>query len=220
MDKDAFNLEAYKSIRDEINRRIDIHYKIITTKYAFVGILLAFSLTSLADLRIGFSPFVVAAALAFLLDVVILENLGWIRNAGHFIRTRVENTPLSIVRWEGQGAQTGGKWNCFTVRGYILGSWIIGPIIYSGSFIDGLDYRNSVQVVANAACAYLLIYSLYLVFAHLGVRKAMAAEPEMGSAIVDPGSRRTADALPRPQTVLGVPGQAYGEAEADEQATS
>lgn len=42
MKKDDYNIEAFKSIRQEINNRIDIHYKMLVYKLAFSGAIFSF----------------------------------------------------------------------------------------------------------------------------------------------------------------------------------
>jgi hypothetical protein len=173
MEKNAYNIEVFKSLREEIHRRIDIHYRIILTKYVLVGGLFAYLLTHAAELRTGVSPFLVASALSFSLDIVILENLGWIRTAGSFIRNNIETSDLAIVKWETRAAQPGNRWTCFTVAGYILGTWSIGIIFLLGAIL--VDRDLSIEGIFGVVVTlYLLSYSLYLVTKHLGQRAASA----------------------------------------------
>jgi hypothetical protein len=114
MEKSAYNLEAYKAIREEIHRRVDIHFRLILAKYILVGALLAYLITNRDRASIAVSPLLVSAAFAFLLDVTILENLGWVRICGVFIRDNIETTELSVVRWEGGAAQVDLIWYLFS----------------------------------------------------------------------------------------------------------
>lgn len=167
MQKDDFNLAILKALRQEINIRIIINYILTGVKY-IVGLGLLIYLLYGNHLNEIVSPFLFTATFAFLLDIAILENLGWIRNAGSFIRRNLENTDLTIVRWESEGAQTGGVWSCFTVQGYLLGTWSIGLLLFVGSFIDHTGTVTRLEVFATVVSAYFLVYSFYLVFAHLG----------------------------------------------------
>jgi hypothetical protein len=168
MKKDDFNLEVYKSLRDEINRRIEIHYRVILTKYLVVGGLFAYLVTHAPVITASVSPFLVSGGFAFVLDVIVLENLGWIRNAGSFVRNNIESTELAVVRWETRGAQPENIWTCFTVPGYLLGSWSIGVIFLVGALVVDPISPNGGEVFGLIATLYLLSYSLYLVFHHLG----------------------------------------------------
>lgn len=185
MDKNAYSLEAYSSIRSEIRARLDAHFRLTLAKYLLVGALLAFLMTSQAEILIRFPPLLVAAIFAFLLDVAILENLGWIRSAGAFIKDRIENTPLRVVRWESEGAQAAGRWNCFNLTGYLFGSWSIGAFLYAGTFVVGVHYRDRVQLFALLLSTYLLLYSLYLAVRHLGARPSHPTAAVRDSPIVD-----------------------------------
>ncbi len=168
MKKDDFNLEVYKSLREEINRRIEIHYRVIMAKYIVVGGLFAYLVTHASVVAANVSPFLISGGFAFVLDLIVLENLGWIRNAGSFVRNNIESTQLEIVRWETRGAQPDNVWTCFTVPGYLLGSWSIGVIFFIGAFVVGPVRFDSSEIFGLVATLYLLTYSLYLVFHHLG----------------------------------------------------
>lgn len=185
MDKNAYSLEAYSSIRAEIRARLDAHFRLTLAKYVLVGALLAFLLTSQDGVLIPVSPFLVAAIFAFLLDVAILENLGWIRSAGTFIKDRIENTDLRVVRWESEGAQAGGRWNCFNLKGFLFGSWSIGFFLSVGAVVAGVDYQDRVQLFTLLLTVYLLLYSLYLAITHLGTHGGHASPAVPDSPIVD-----------------------------------
>ncbi|MEQ1714299.1 MAG: hypothetical protein ABL908_23275 [Hyphomicrobium sp.] len=127
MKKDTFNERSFSSARDEINKRIELHHKLLFEKYALAGAVLAFLLDKGRDL--GVSPFLLASLMGLFMDIVIIENLGWIRAAGHYIRTHIESSPLGIVRWENDFAQRNGNWTCFTVAGYVIGTLALAPAL-------------------------------------------------------------------------------------------
>ncbi|HYV15517.1 MAG TPA: hypothetical protein VE972_05820 [Conexibacter sp.] len=208
MKKDDYNLEAFKSIRDEINRRIEIHYRVVLTKYVLVGSLFAYLVTHRSAYA-HVSPFEVASAFAFILDVIVLENLGWIRSAGSFIRNTIETTPIEIVKWETRGAQPDNRWTCFTTQGYVLGSWSIGVILLIGAAVTNQGRLTGASVFGFIATMYLLVYSLYLIFHHLGADRAPInpyASPVVDTAIVPEAEMRVtrtdmgADGMPREPT--------------------
>ncbi|MEQ1713186.1 MAG: hypothetical protein ABL908_17535 [Hyphomicrobium sp.] len=127
MKKDTFNEKIFSSARDEINKRIELHHKLLFEKYALAGAVLAFLLDKGRDL--GVSPFLLASLMGLFMDIVIIENLGWIRAAGHYIRTHIESSQLGIVRWESDFAQRTGNWTCFTVAGYVFGTLALSPAL-------------------------------------------------------------------------------------------
>lgn len=175
MEKDSFNAEMLRSLRNEINIRIALHFALLLIKYTLgTTVILTVVATNFPN-RFAALGLLIAATLAFLLDVVILENLGWIRTVGAFQKNYIENTSQPIVRWESKGAQTGGAWNCFTVQGYILGTWIIGPLLFVAAFFLELDAGSPLSVFGIIVTTYFLTYSLYLTFRHLGRRYEDAA---------------------------------------------
>jgi hypothetical protein len=123
-----YNKEIFSSIRQEINQRISIHYTMMFGKYAVLGAVLAFLIKDGSNLQV--SPLLLAALTSMLLDLVIVENLGWVHSAGHFIKTRVEAHSDGIIRWESDFAQHRGRWVCFTSSSYIFGTWIVAPFLF------------------------------------------------------------------------------------------
>ena len=68
-----------------------------------------------------------------------MENLGWMRKAGSFVKKEIETINIDLVKWETDGAQPSGRWTCFTVPGYILGTWLSGVIFFVGAFVVGIN---------------------------------------------------------------------------------
>ena len=167
MKKDEYNLEAYKFIRQEIDKRIDIHYKTIMWKVIVAGAIIAFLLDKGKSIPI--SPYVIAPIFLFLMDIIILENLGQIKSAGVFIKKNIETFEGNdlIIKWENDFAQAGNNWGCFSTFGYILGIWIIAPMILIGGFIFDFDVKNNVDIFTYIIALYLAIYSLFLIFNEL-----------------------------------------------------
>src|SRR5215472_1193056 len=170
IDKQSFNLEVYKSLRAEMDLRINNYYRLILAKYTFGGALLAYLITHRTQLTANISPFLIVSGFAFLLDVAILGNLGWMKMAGAFIKDHIETIDPDLIKWETIGAQPSDKWSCFTVPGYILGTWSNGAIFFIGAF--GVHFRTigRANELAQGACACLLVYTLYLTIKHLGRR--------------------------------------------------
>jgi len=171
MKKDEYNLEAYKFIRQEIDKRIDIHYKVIMWKIIVAGAIIAFLLDKGENIPI--SPYVITSIFLFLMDIVILENLGHIKSAGAFIKKNIETFEGNdlILKWENDFAQAGGNWGCFSALGYILGIWSIAPLILVGGIIFDFDSQNNVDIFTFLVAGYLGIVSLYLVFNELSFDK-------------------------------------------------
>lgn len=166
MKKDDFNIEFFKYIREEIIKRIEIHYKVVLVKFVLTGGLFAFILSKKQEISI--SAFLIASIFAFLFDIVILENLGWIRSAGYFIKNNIEDIDLKILKWETDFAQCGGSWCCFTVQGYLFGVWIIAPALLLAAFIFDFNTNNKPEVFMFVMSTYLTAYSVYLIFKNLG----------------------------------------------------
>ena len=166
MKKDDYNLTFFAYIREEINKRIEIHYKLVLAKFALAGGLFAFLLSQGDEIKI--SSFLLASIFAFLVDIVILENLGWVRSAGHYIKNNIENTEQNILRWETDFTQFGGSWNCFSVQGYLFGVWVIAPAFLIGAFIFDFDPANKPEIFMFIVAAYLAAYTVHLVFKNLG----------------------------------------------------
>jgi hypothetical protein len=168
--RDSFNVVMIKSLRTEINLRVTIHFALILTKYiASAIVILGIVLWGppQASPALGL---LVAAIFGFLIDIVILENLGWVRTAGSFQKCNLENSDLLIVKWESKVAQSGNAWTCFTVPGYLLGTWSVGPLLFFSAFFLQFSTARSLNVVAVTATSYFMTYSFYLVFRHLGKR--------------------------------------------------
>ncbi|STZ63263.1 Uncharacterised protein [Moraxella lacunata] len=161
MKKDEYNIEIFKSIREEINSRIGVHYNLILSKLALSGGLFSF----LYGKDILISPFFIASIFSLIFDIIIIENLGWIRGAGNYIKNYIENSNLNIVRWETNFAQSSNQWVCFTPIGYILGIWLFS-IFW---FIGGIIYwtTNGLNILSLLAIFSLIIYTLFLVHRHL-----------------------------------------------------
>lgn len=166
MKKDDYNLEFFKYIREEINKRVDIHYKLLLSKIALSGAMFAFLIGQTKNIPI--SPYLVTAIFAFLIDIVVLENLGWIRSAGVYIKQNIENTELNILRWETDFTQASSTWTCFSPIGYIFGVWAIAPALLLAAFIFDYDPANKIQMFMFLMGAYQAAYTLYLVFKNLG----------------------------------------------------
>lgn len=114
------------------------------------------------------SAFQITALFAFLFDIVILENLGWVRSAGTFIKNNLENTEHPVVRWESDFIQLGGSWSCYSVLGYFLGVWIMAPILFLASFLFEYNTEDKAQMFLFVVGIYLSTYTFYLIIRHLG----------------------------------------------------
>ena len=184
MKRENFNLELFKSLREEINLRISIHYRTLAIKYSLTGVIFTFLIS---DNKIQVSAFTVSALFAFLFDVLMLENLGWIRSTGDFIKRNIEGNMAiidevvkdekEIIKWEtDQTQRPGTPWACFSVKGYILGVWGIGAVLLAGFFVELLFiqeeiFRTDNVVVVNwflfAAAFFAASYTFNLVFVQL-----------------------------------------------------
>jgi hypothetical protein len=187
--KDDYNLEFFKYIREEINKRVDIHYKLLLSKVALAGAMFAFLIGQAKTIPV--SPYLITAIFAFLIDIVVLENLGWIRKAGVYIfaflidivvlenlgwirkagvyiKQNIENTELNILRWETDFTQASSAWTCFSPTGYIIGVWAIAPALLLAAFVFDYDPSNKVQMFLFAMGLYQAAYTLYLIFKNLG----------------------------------------------------
>jgi hypothetical protein len=185
--KDEFNIEYFKSIREEINMRVKIHYQFVLSKFAFGGGLLAFMLTN--KLLLPLSPFAVTACFFMLMDIAILENLGWIRSAGAFVRKNIEDTELQIMRWETGFTQAGGIWSCFNVLGYLAGVWLVAPVMVIAAFLFEYDPNNKPAIALFVVACYLIAYTFYLVIQNLHEDKAKAIEKCKSPLIEKQGGR-------------------------------
>ena len=186
-----FNLEYFKYIRDEITKRVQMHYKLVLAKFVLTGALFAFLWKS--PTTISISPFLFASIFSFLLDVVILENLGWIRSAGSYIKQNIESTELPIVKWEHDFAQAEIEkkwslfrcpWRCFSPLSYLLGIWIIGAALWLGYLVLAFSPGNKVEVFLFVLDCYLLPYTGFLVLRNLAgevpMRSKTSATPISG----------------------------------------
>ena len=167
MRKDEYNLAVFKSIREEINRRIDTHFKLVLAKFALGGGIFAFLVGK--DVNLEVSPYFTTAIFLLLFDVLVLENLGWIRNAGHFIKQHIESNQQNIIRWESEFAQANSKWVCFTKIGYMLGIWIIAPAFLLAGFILDYEHIDKVNVALLIIASYQCCYTFFLICQMLGV---------------------------------------------------
>lgn len=161
---ETHDLEYFKFIRQEILDRIKIHYYALILKFTVTGGLLSFLLTYGKDIPV--SPFLLGSLLACLFDVLLLENLGWIRAAGSFVKWEVEDASFQI-RWEHDFAQHGNRWQCFHPLAYLIGVWSVDFFLWLG-FVT-IDFRRSsgVDIVLLVVSVVSLAYSLVLVFHHL-----------------------------------------------------
>jgi hypothetical protein len=167
-----FDLEYFRSIRQEISDRIKMHYTLLGTKLFIVGGV--FSLLGAGEANGKTSPFLVAAAFSFIFDIVLVENLGWIKRAGLFIKRRFESEGRTSIPWEHEFAQPKGKWTCFEAKSYTLGIWIIGlglALAELRSIWREIEQRQFTINLYLAGVVILLgIYSCILVWRNLGRR--------------------------------------------------
>ena len=168
-----FNLVYFRYIREEILRRVEIHYRIVIMKMTAVGAILAFMLKgnlSEALMPSSSAPFIVASIVAFLMDVLILENLGWLRSAGTYIRENIENGEDWLVNWERDFAQRNNQWACFSFWGYLIGVWSIGFVLSLMGVVVILWENNpkyQVEIPLLIIDAYLTMLSLGLAWRNL-----------------------------------------------------
>jgi hypothetical protein len=170
-----YNIEAYRYIRTEIDNRVQMHYKMVMWKIALGGGLIAFLIDKGQSIPI--SPFILSAIFLFLMDVVIIENLGHIRGAGRFVRNNIENftNKNSIITWERDFAQVNGNW-CFSVQGYVFGIWIIAPLLLIVGFAVDFDPTKKMDIAVLIVSLYMGGYSLFLVTRELGSKKVIPIE--------------------------------------------
>lgn len=185
-----FNIEYFKSIRDEITTRIQIHFRLVVGKFVLAGALFAY----LQKTGVAVSPFLFASIFAFLFDIVILENLGWIRSAGAYVKRNLEDTDLPIVKWEHDFCQVNGAWTCFSLRGYLLGIWIIGPALFLGYFVLDFDPANKVEVFLFALSWYLIPFTAYLGWRNLSQDAKLTIAKTPSPILPDAVSPSKADA--------------------------
>ncbi len=169
-----FNIEYFKFLRLEILQRIDTHYKLILAKFGLTGALFAFLWKGSQPSLV--SPFLVASIFSFLFDVVILENLGWIRSAGAYIKQNVEDIDLPILKWEHDFAQASltkkwsffpHPWRCFSPWSYLFGTWMIGAALWLGHLVLAFSANNRVDVFLFVIACYLMPYTGFLIFRNL-----------------------------------------------------
>ncbi len=158
MDINNYNLEVFKFIRQEIDNRVQMHYKLVMWKFGLGFGILSFLLNKNVINDILFSPFFLVSIFLMLMDIVIVENLGHIRSAGEFIKTNIESYKgdEKIIRWESDFALLDNNWSCFTQEGYLLGIWSISIIL----IIFGL-FEYSLTISLLNLC--LFIFSLFFV---------------------------------------------------------
>lgn len=176
MKLDEYNLEAYKYIRLEIENRVQTHYKMVMWKIALGGTILAFLFEKGTSLPL--SPFFISAIFLLLMDIVITENLGQIRSAGYFVKKNIENFTenSSIIRWESDFAQAGAGWGCFSVQGYVMGIWIISPLLIILGILIDFDKTNNIHLVSLAINVFLLFWSLKMIMDNLGANRYIHIE--------------------------------------------
>jgi len=166
-----YNLEAFRFIRLEIDNRVQTHYKMVMWKIGLGLGVLAFLIEKGKDIPL--SPYMLVAIFLFLMDIVIIENLGHIRSAGQFVKNNIENYNESskIIKWESDFAQGGDNWGCFSAHGYIFGIWIIAPLLMTASFIIDFNTTSKSDIAVLIIALYLLAYSLYYIIKELGANK-------------------------------------------------
>ena len=179
MQINEYNITLYKSLREEINLRINTHYKTLIFKFAGMGaifsVLIAQSIVAV--------PFVAAAVYGFLLDILMLENLGWIRGCGGFIKKQVEakpdvfqphNEPPEPIKWEHY--IQANRWNCFSAQGYFLGVWMVGPLLIPGFIVFALIESTETSHLIMGGYALLIsilaaVYTLRLIWKKLASKE-------------------------------------------------
>ena len=132
MNIDSYNLEVFKFIRQEIDNRVQMHYRLIMWKLGLGFGILSFLLSNKNVINdTQFSPFFLVAIFLMLMDIIIVENLGHIRSSGEFIKKNIENYKgdEKIIRWESDFALLGNNWSCFTLEGYLLGIWSVSVVL-------------------------------------------------------------------------------------------
>ena len=175
MKLETYNTEAFKALREEIKLRVDTHYKLVLAKFTGVGALFAFFASNLNATPL--SPYVACAVFAFIFDVVILENIGHTRFIGNFIKTRIEPSNLvPAIRWETDGAQN-GKWECFTMHSYFLGTGAIGYCMLIGYFLVGFNPSDKVNFAAFLVSTYFGLYSVFLMWRNLSMPLSTSTQP-------------------------------------------
>lgn len=169
MIKNDCDIEYFKFIRQEILDRIGIHYKTLVTKFIIVGGLFAFSLAN--SEKVGLSPFILSSIFAFLFDILLLENLGWIRNAGKYVKDKIEDETFAI-RWENDFALYGDKWQCFNPWAYLAGVWSIGAFLLIGFGVSAWTETNTSNWMVDGLFFVIdiatAVYTVYLTFRKLG----------------------------------------------------
>lgn len=164
---DEYDIEAFKFIRKEIQLRINIHYKLLIYKLSFSAALFTFLNNSQT---IKLSPFWLTAIFSFFFDIIIVENLGWVRNAGAYIKKFIENKMLDedkqpMIYWEKDFTQCNNQWKCFTTTGYNLGVLSFSFIFVIGGFIFDFNLYNIFLIIITL---FLFLYSQYLIQIYLG----------------------------------------------------
>jgi hypothetical protein len=167
MNAEEYNIEYFKCIRDEITKRIQLHYRLLTGKIAIIGGVLAYLARSGTSTPLD--PFLTCSILGFFLDVAMLENLGWIRSAGAYVRRNIETGHPRLVNWERDFAQKGGHWACFHPWGYRFGVWSISAVLFCIGFYqvchNGLGFVGGALSVLGLGAG---IYTWMLVRLNLG----------------------------------------------------
>jgi len=173
MKVDDFNLAYFRAIRDEITKRIEIHFKLVIAKFVLVGAVLSYLL--IHKEVVGLPPFLIASMFSFLFDIVILGNMGWVRGAGHYVKNNLEDTDLNIVKWEHDYTQIEGVWTCFTFPGYLLGVWVIGAAFLLGYIAMDFNLTESTKCEFFLLLLnwYLLPYTIYLGWKTLSTHSKM-----------------------------------------------
>ncbi len=168
MKLDEYNIEVFKSIRVEINERVKIHYLMVMWKIALGGGFVGFMIEKGSSIPIP--PLFLGAIFLFLMDIVIVENLGHIRSSGLFIKQNIENynNQDEIIKWESDFAQADNSWGCFSAKGYIFGIWIIAPFMALGGFYMNFNPIDKLHITTLAVIIYYAGYSLYLINKELG----------------------------------------------------
>lgn len=117
------------------------------------------------DKNIGISPYSVVPIFILIFDLILLENLCWMRNAGQYIKNKIEyNDYNDVIKRERDFAQADLKWACFTPTGYILGIWLLSPALLAKDLFFEKEITStnlSIQIIEIflAACTFLVIFN-------------------------------------------------------------
>ncbi|MBU0519124.1 hypothetical protein KJ564_09345 [bacterium] len=167
MNIDDLTLKYFESIRNEINQRVQTHYSLVVYKFLLVGGVLSFLISSTCGSK-QIPAFLVSSIFAFLFDFIILENLGWIRDAGKFIKNHIEDkNPGLQFNWESKFIQSSKHWRCFDWKYYLISSWSIGPLLIAGHFVVSLRDSDTLESSLEVISISLAVISLMVIYIKL-----------------------------------------------------